>query len=76
MTEISSDTVASNVEMTTPEREGGDTSNLLGIGSQADLCEFEAILVWRVPGQPDSQGYTEKHCLKYIYHNQVAILQM
>ena len=28
---------------------------------QADLCEFEANLIYRIPG---SQGYTEKSCLK------------
>jgi hypothetical protein len=30
---------------------------------QVDLCEFKASLVYRAELQ-DSQGYTEKYCLK------------
>ena len=35
----------------------------LGRQSQADLCEFEASLVYKVSSRTGSKSYTEKPCL-------------
>ena len=34
------------------------------LGRQADLCEFEASLLYRVSSRTAKEGYIEKPCLK------------